>query len=53
MKKVEERLLEALRCAIHGEAVSWGDSLSSADQRDLTRLAHIHSILPLVAESSV
>ncbi len=51
MKKVEERLLEALRCAIHGEAFSWGDSLSSADQRDLTRLAHIHSILPLVAEA--
>ncbi len=51
MNKVEELLLDALHCAVHGETVSWGDSLSSDDQRSLTRLAHIHSILPLVAEA--
>ena len=51
MNKTDKRLLDALRCAVHGETVSWGDSLSSDDQRSLTRLAHIHSILPLVAEA--
>lgn len=51
MNKVEERLLDALRCAIHREAVSWDEPLSSAEMRELIRLAHVHSILPLVAEA--
>lgn len=51
MNKVEERLLDALRCAIHGETVSWDEPLSPAEQQDLTRLAYAHSVLPLVAEA--
>ena len=52
MNKTDKRLLDALRCAIHGETVSWGDSLLPAEQRELTRLAHAHSVLPLVTEAT-
>lgn len=52
MNRTEERLLDALRCAVHGETVSWAESLSPAEQRELTRLARIHSVLPLAAEAT-
>ncbi len=51
MNRVEERLLDALRCAVRGENVSWETPLSPAEQRSLARLAHIHSVLPLAAEA--
>ena len=51
MNKTEVRLLDALRCAINGETVSWGKTLDSAELWELTRLAHIHSVLPMVAET--
>lgn len=52
MDRIEERLLDALRFAVHGETVSWADPLSPAEQGRLTRLARIHSVLPLLAEAT-
>ena len=51
MNKTEALLLDALRCGIRGESVSWDAPLSPDAQRELTRLAHAHSVLPLVAEA--
>lgn len=51
MQAAEEKLLDALRCAVHGETVSWGSPLPRAEQGALYRLASIHSVLPLVAEA--
>ena len=51
MTSVEERLLDALRCAIHGEAAPWGGSLQREERGRLFRLAQEHNVLPLLAEA--
>ncbi|MBQ2062802.1 MAG: nucleotidyltransferase family protein [Oscillospiraceae bacterium] len=51
MNIIEEHLLDATRSAVHGETVSWAEPLSSAELHSLIRLAHAHSVLPLVVEA--
>ena len=51
MDAVESRLLDALRCAVRGEAAAWDEPLSRAEQTRLFRLAAEHHVVPLVAEA--
>ena len=51
MDRIEECLLDALRCSVRGEAVRWKEPLSPSEQRSLIRLASIHNVLPLAAEA--
>ncbi len=51
MSTVETRLLDALRCSIHGRPVQWTEPVPPAEQRNLVRLASIHNVLPLVVEA--
>jgi hypothetical protein len=46
-----ERLLEALRCAAHGEHVQWQEPLSKQDQHAIFSLAAEHSVVPMLAEA--
>ncbi len=51
MERKCERLLEALRCAVHGEHVQWREPLSKQDQHRLFSLAAEHSVVPMLAEA--
>ncbi len=48
--ETEALFLEALRCAIHGERVSW-EELPTERRRELLRLARAQSVTPLFAEA--
>lgn len=51
MNTSEELLLDALRCAIHGGAVSWGAEVDEKRRWALFRMATIHGVLPLLAQA--
>ena len=47
----DKRILDALRCAINGTTVSWGEALNEAEWQALYQAANKHNILPLVADA--
>ena len=49
--ETDKRILDALRCAIRGKTVTWGEALSEADREALYRAAAKHNVLPLVADA--
>lgn len=51
MKAVSEKMLEAFRCFLKGENVSWKDDMSAEDWAELFRLCQHHQILPMVYEA--
>jgi hypothetical protein len=51
IKETDKRILDALRCAIKGTTVTWGEELDEAAWRALYRTAAKHNILPLVADA--
>lgn len=51
MKEISERMLEAFRCFLKGENVSWEDGMSAEDWAGLFRLSQHHQILPIIYET--
>ena len=51
IRETDKRILDALRCAINGTTVSWGEALDEAEWRELFQAALKHNILPLVADA--
>ena len=51
MTGTDEKLLDALRCAVHGERAQWSPAPSRADWNRLFWQARSHNTLPLVAEA--
>lgn len=51
MKAISEKMLEAFRCFLKGENVSWKDDMSAEDWAELFRLCRHHQILPMVYEA--
>lgn len=51
IQETDKRILDALRCAISGTTVTWGEDLGEAEWEALYRAAAKHNILPLVADA--
>ena len=51
MKTISEKMLEAFRCFLKGENVSWEDGMSAEDWAGLFRLSQHHQILPMIYET--
>lgn len=51
MDRPAELLLDALRCAVHGQTVSWKEAPNAADLSRAIMLARRHSVLPLFAQA--
>ena len=51
IKETDKRILDALRCAINGETVTWGEELTQEEWQALFRAGANHNILPLVADA--
>ncbi len=51
MERSEALLVDALRCAIRGESVSWPEPPDGAELRQLIRLSREQNVLPLVMEA--
>lgn len=51
MNEIDGLLLDALRCAIHNEQVSWAKPISREDWLRLFRRAEEHHVLPMLAET--
>ena len=52
MERSEQLLLDALRCAVRGEQVSWEQPPDPKDYMRTVALARTHSILPLFVEAT-
>ena len=48
---VNERMLEALRCFLNGEKVTWEDGMSAEDWKDFFSLCQYHQILPMIYDT--
>lgn len=51
MSTISEKMLEALRCFLNGEKVTWEDGLTAQDWSDLFRLCQHHQILPIIYDT--
>ncbi|MBR4132045.1 MAG: nucleotidyltransferase family protein, partial [Oscillospiraceae bacterium] len=51
IQETDKRILDALRCAISGTTVTWGEDLGEAEWEALYGAAAKHNILPLVADA--
>ena len=45
------KMLEALRCFLNGERVSWDEEITEAEWEDFFSLCMHHQILPMVYEA--
>lgn len=52
MDRSGELLLDALRCAVHGEKVEWTAPIEASELNRLIRLAREHSVFPMLAEAT-
>lgn len=48
---ISEKMLEAFRCFLNGEKVTWEDGLEADDWADLFRLCQHHQILPMIYDA--
>ena len=51
LNAISEKMLEALRCFLNGEKVTWEDGLSAEDWAELFRLCRHHQILPMIYDT--
>ena len=51
MSETSGRMLEALRCSLNGEKVTWEDGPSAQDWAELFRLCRHHQILPMIYDA--
>ena len=48
---ISEKMLEALRCFLNGDKVTWEDGLGAEDWAELFRLCQHHQILPMIYDT--
>lgn len=51
LNAISEKMLEALRCFLNGDKVTWEDGLSAEDWAELFRLCQHHQILPMIYDT--
>ncbi|MBR0136452.1 MAG: hypothetical protein IJM18_09625 [Clostridia bacterium] len=51
MTVTEELFLDALRCALHNEQVSWAKPISGTERLRLFQLASDHNLLPVIVQA--
>lgn len=51
MSAISERMLEALRCFLNGEKVTWDHKMGAEDWAGLFRLCRYHQILPMIYDT--
>lgn len=51
MKEISEKMLEAFRCFLNGENVTWKDGVSAGEWEELFQLGQHHQILPMIYEA--
>lgn len=51
MSEISGRMLEALRCSLNGEKVTWEDGPAAQDWAELFRLCRHHQILPMIYDA--
>ena len=51
LNAISEKMLEALRCFLNGDKVTWEDGLGAEDWAELFRLCQHHQILPMIYDT--